>query len=540
MTDRDYAIDVLKAIATPAALEPAGFQVNPGAGGNVARLITTVLRAKLSGCEAITVKSVEWRGGVIAFKNFTPNARFWTKVTQNDLNGGDGLRVWVCSSVDPEKAVLHIWVLPFALVRENYAAFPEDAKHRRDLKIVPRPSGWSFRFSDPPADPPDLGQYHHEIDYRQLIAFEAARAADVAQGGPQPTPTPPFPQPVPDSKIALPRQEPDAEVEVEVAGSNRIYFGPPGTGKSHQLREELREAQAAGRVRTVTFHPEYTYSDFVGSYRPTMVYGGTERYRDATGNPAQVEGRPSVVYRFVPGPLVQMICRAVSDPGAHFYLVIEEVNRGNCAAVFGDLFQLLDRHEDGESEYAVWVEADLMAHVRQELAGLPQDAKERLEREGLFIPSNLSIFASMNTSDQSLYPMDSAMKRRWEMQYVPIDYGQAKGRRATVGGYGERDWGDVLSQINREVVRHTHSDDKQIGQWFVKGRTIDSTTFRDKVLSYLWFDVFRHSPQDLFDLGDGPYSYEELMSAYDVGRRVFKHGVLVDTAATEPSTPDEP
>jgi hypothetical protein len=223
-----------------------------------------------------------------------------------------------------------------------------------------------------------------------------------------------------------------------------------------------------------------------------------------------------------------MICDAMSNPGDHFYLVIEEINRGNCAAIFGDLFQLLDRLEDGESEYAVWVEVDLINHVKQQLASQPEDVKARFLREGLYIPSNLSIYATMNTSDQSLYPMDSAMKRRWEMRYVPIDYEEARGRRAMIHGYGEMDWGDVLHRINKEVVKHTHSDDKQVGQWFVKGQTISSETFRDKLLSYLWFDVFRHSPQDLFDLGDEPYSYESLVAVYNAGHRVFKIGVLED------------
>lgn len=134
----------------------------------------------------------------------------------------------------------------------------------------------------------------------------------------------------------------------------------------------------------------------------------------------------------------------------------------------------------------------------------------------------------MNTSDQSLYPMDSAMKRRWEMYYVPIDYSRARGRRITIRGYGERDWADVLLRINREIIRHTHTDDKQIGQWFVKTETIGADTFRDKVLSYLWFDVFRSSPQELFDLGNNPYSYESLVAAYDRSEQIFRAGVLDD------------
>jgi hypothetical protein len=525
MSDRDYATNIFNALSSPAPLSSAGFEVALNKTGNVARLVTTVLRSKLPRSEHITAKSSRWEGGVIAFKNHAANAKFWTKVTQRDLDGGDGPRAWVCSSVDPERALLRVWVIPFSIIRDNYANFPEDAEHRRDLKITAQLGGWSFNFNEPVGEPPDLGPFYAEYGLDAIGAFVQARTADAEQKKAT-------------SAHRNAPQEPEGESQgldletetIEIPGSNRIYFGPPGTGKSYQLRNELKQSHAAGGVRTVTFHPEYTYADFVGSYRPSMIYGGNEQYRDAIGTPVRPDGRPAVIYKFVPGPLIQMICRAMSNPGAHLYLIIEEINRGNCAAIFGDLFQLLDRLEDGESEYAVWVEADLMTHVQQQLAGQPTDTKERFDREGLFIPSNLSIYATMNTSDQSLYPMDSAMKRRWEMRYVPIDYEQARGRRTAIRGYGEMDWGEVLLCINKEIVRHTRSDDKQVGQWFVKGQTISDATFRDKVLSYLWFDVFRQRPEDLFDLTDGSFSYESLVAAYNAGKKVFKNGVLDGTS----------
>ncbi len=540
MPDEDYARDVLGAIASATPLDATGFEESPKTGGNVARLITTVLRARLVGGQLATAKTLDWNGGKVAFKNFAPSVRFWTKVTQADLDGdGDGSRAWACSSVNPEEMKLHVWVLPFSLVRAQYGALPEDRKGRRDLKIILRPGGgWTFKFQQPPDVLPNLESLHREFSLRGVEAFEQARAADAAKQAEDPAP--PVLPPVPPDGVNgsdLPADpDPQDPGAVDVPGSNRIYFGPPGTGKSRRLRDELGDARAGGRVRTVTFHPEYTYADFVGSYRPAMSYAAEDggQYVDGAGQPVPVRGRPAVVYRFVPGPLVEMICAAFLEPDGHFYLVVEEVNRGNCAAIFGDLFQLLDRVEDGESEHAVWVEADLRGHVGGRLGNQPGDARVRFEREGLFIPSNLSIRATMNTSDQSLYPMDSAMKRRWEMQYVPIDYRQAERRQADVNGYGERNWADVLRRLNRQVVHHTRSDDKQIGQWFVRGGHVDAGTFRDKVLSYLWFDVFRHSPQDLFDLGGDPYSYESLVTAYDAGRPVFRPGVLDDA----PPPPD--
>ena len=535
MPDREFAREIREAISLPPDLTSDRFQVNRNAGANVARLITTMLRAKLPGRADTTAKTSNWNGGEVAFKNLTVRRDFWTKVTQNDLDAVGDRRAWVCSSIDPERAVLHVWVIPFSTIRDQYAYLPEDAKHRRDLQISVQGSESSFRFAHPPAVPPALGAFHQEFSLRGVPAFEEARAADAArkQNAP-PTLLPPQ-----DGAGSAPNpSESQLPEAVDLPGINRIHFGPPGTGKSRQLHDELGEARHAGRVETVTFHPEYTYGDFVGSYRPTMVYGGNENYQDGLGNPIHPRGRPAVVYRFVPGPLVRTVCRAVCDPGEHFYLVIEEINRGNCAAIFGDLFHLLDRQIDGESTYAVRSEHDLMAHVAAELAQLPADSRARFEREGLFIPSNLSIFATMNTSDQSLYPMDSAMKRRWDMRYVPINYQEARGRLVLIRGYGERDWSGVLQEVNRAIVAHTNTDDKQIGQWFVNGQTISEDSFRDKVLSYLWFDVFRHSPQDIFDLGDDPYSYESLVAAYDARRRIFRDGILTLAAPAAQAGPN--
>jgi hypothetical protein len=262
-----------------------------------------------------------------------------------------------------------------------------------------------------------------------------------------------------------------------------------------------------------------------------MAYCGAEQYRDASGKLLPALGRPVVVYKFVTGPLIRMIERAILDTEHPYYLIIEEINRGNCAAIFGDLFQLLDRRDDGSSEYEVRVESDLMQHL---LGNLPADIKadeavrrnfSRLKEFGLFIPGNLSLLATMNTSDQSLYPMDSAMKRRWEMTYVTIDYEQAKGRRVDIQGYGNRAWGDVLRRLNKAIVMYTQNDDRQIGQWFIGTESIDADTFRDKILSYLWFDVFRHKPGEMFNL-DYSSSYEALIGKYDKGLPVFKAGIL--------------
>ncbi|HEX8342819.1 MAG TPA: AAA family ATPase [Tepidisphaeraceae bacterium] len=352
---------------------------------------------------------------------------------------------------------------------------------------------------------------------------------------------PPAPPPRDDEAVGVP----------PIIGRNRIYFGPPGTGKSRRISDLLDQDNLVGQVQRVTFHPEYAYSDFVGAYRPVTVYSGDEQYHDLMGRDLPIVGRPAVVYRYVPGPLIRMVEAALRDPEHPYFLVIEEINRGNCAAIFGDLFQLLDRGgDDGSSEYEVRAEADLMHHL--EAATRLDDAApetvrinyRRLTDRGLFIPANLSLLATMNTSDQSLYPMDAAMKRRWEMIYVPIDYTAARQRTVDLPAYGVRNWAETLQGLNRRIVERTQTDDKQVGQWFVPGRpgdTIARDTFRDKVLSYLWFDVFRHNPRDLFDLGDEPYAYEALMGRYDRNEPVFAAGVLdVPVAAPQANVPGEP
>ena len=520
--DQDYATRVLHSLREGGELSAEKFEINHRAGGNVARLLTVLLRSNLPGSEYLSAKTSRWKEGVIAFKNFTRNTKFWTKVTQNDLESDHDVRVWVCSSLNRDEATQHVWVLPFSVIRDHYESLPNDAQGRRDLKILEHNGVWSFRLDTAPEGGSDLSGFHTEFDLGQFDDFRQALIADSAKHEKDREDQPKTP------KDAIDRPKESNSDAVDLVGSNQIYFGPPGTGKSHRLFEELGDARNEQQIETVTFHPEYTYADFVGTYRPDMVFTGTDKYFDAMCEPLKTPGRPSVIYRFVPGPLVRMVCRAIADPGSHYYLVIEEINRGNCAGIFGDFFHLLDRLEDGESKYAVTCEHELIAHIRQELSGLPQELRCRIDQEGVYLPSNLSVFATMNTSDQSLYPMDAAMKRRWEMRYIPINYDEARGRRVTISGYDEMDWGEVLQKVNREVVRCTHSDDKQIGQWFVRGRSISKDTFRDKLLSYLWFDVFRHNPRDIFDLRDKPYSYESLAMSYDSGMKVFKAGILDD------------
>ncbi len=272
----------------------------------------------------------------------------------------------------------------------------------------------------------------------------------------------------------------------------RIFYGAPGTGKSNTIKREVDDKNKINY--RVTFHPDSDYSTFVGAYKPMMVRKGV---RDMTGNIALDKYKneifeESIVYSFVPQAFTKAYTAAWNTEDDVF-LIIEEINRGNCAQIFGDLFQLLDRGSDGFSEYPVDADSDLADHIRKELSGtsrtdIPDEVKEGKK---LILPSNLFIWATMNTSDQSLFPIDSAFKRRWDWKYLPIE-NAGKDWKIKVNG-NEYDWYMFIEGINKEVLELTHSEDKQLGYFFAKAKDgiIDAETLVNKVFFYLWTDVFK-------------------------------------------------
>ena len=262
----------------------------------------------------------------------------------------------------------------------------------------------------------------------------------------------------------------------------QIFYGAPGTGKSNAIK---REVDDKGKTNfRVTFHPDSDYSTFVGCYKPAMK----ENIISKNGVESKEE---QIVYRFVPQAFTKAYTAAWNTED-EVYLIIEEINRGNCAQIFGDLFQLLDRR-NGVSEYPVDADSDLADYIRKNLKNssrtdFPEGVKEGKK---LVLPSNLFIWATMNTSDQSLFPIDSAFKRRWDWKYLPIEDAE-KGWKIKVNG-NEYDWYQFLEAINKEVLTLTHSEDKQLGYFFAKakGTTIDAETLVNKVYFYLWTDVFK-------------------------------------------------
>ena len=278
----------------------------------------------------------------------------------------------------------------------------------------------------------------------------------------------------------------------------QIFYGAPGTGKSHAVKKETEAWEKRGRVVRTTFHPDSDYSTFVGAYKPTTE--SVQRY-DVYNKPMTRDGVPVmeqiITYEFVEQAFLQAYIDAWKNREEPEFLIIEEINRGNCAQIFGDLFQLLDRGNDGYSEYAIRADKDLQKHLCKafedvEIADYP-NVKTGKE---LLLPGNLYIRATMNTSDQSLFPIDSAFKRRWDWKYVPIAKGNDNGTELNwmIEVDGDLyDWWTFVKTINKHVFDTTNSEDKQLGFFFCKAKddVISAETFVCKVIFYLWNDVFK-------------------------------------------------
>ena len=271
-----------------------------------------------------------------------------------------------------------------------------------------------------------------------------------------------------------------------------IYYGAPGTGKSHRIKKELKEMNVPKEnIFRTTFHPDSDYSSFVGCYKPTMK-PVDDKYKAVAGKDEEI------AYSFVPQTFIKAYTQAYKKPNENVYLIIEEINRGNCAQIFGDLFQLLDRDDNGVSEYPIKADSDLKMYLEGELKDYPDGIKDG----ELCLPSNLYIWATMNTSDQSLFPIDSAFKRRWDWEYKPIKYMNTDWR-IEVGG-NLYSWTSFQKEVNNRIFDATNSEDKMLGDFFVKpnNNVISEKQFINKVLFYLWNDVCKDGDGDIFKTED--------------------------------------
>lgn len=344
-----------------------------------------------------------------------------------------------------------------------------------------------------------------------------------------------------------------------------IYYGAPGSGKSYKVKKDRLKGVPEENIFRTTFHPDSDYASFVGCYKPIVrakddtnlskeellqcfetLRSETESYpvdkfaaryhaslqniskpekkwlREELQNTAGISFDPyaqmntaiavgdylaeqgllhsdeTITYDFSPQVFTNAYVRAWEVPSEHVYLIIEEINRGNCAQIFGDLFQLLDRDDKGVSEYKIKADEDLARYLQSKLGV----THEGIKGGNLCLPSNLHIIATMNTSDQSLFPMDSAFKRRWEWEYVPINYNPKidSGKFTITIGHSEYRWIDFLEKVNEQILQVTDSEDKQMGNFFIKHSVVEDE-FKSKVMFYLWHEVCKdefHTKNNFF------------------------------------------
>lgn len=322
----------------------------------------------------------------------------------------------------------------------------------------------------------------------------------------------------------------------------QIYYGAPGTGKSYEINNFTK---IYSTIRT-TFQPDSDYSTFVGAYKPVMQ---KVDLRDLSGHIVEGVQEDRIVYTFVKQAFLKAYLGAWQkyakggETAEPQFLVIEEINRGNCAQIFGDLFQLLDRSDNGFSIYPIEADSDLQNEIKKAFAeggeyaiengldvddamdGYTSNYGETLSddiKNGrvLLLPNNFYIWATMNTSDQSLFPIDSAFKRRWDWRYVKItDAGKAWKIKC---GTEYCDWWTFVEEINKKIAKETSSDDKKLGYFFCKAKdgVITADKFASKVLFYLWNDVFKDGDISLFKVSDEPEAEICFDAFYDSDNKV--------------------
>ena len=310
---------------------------------------------------------------------------------------------------------------------------------------------------------------------------------------------------------------------------NRIVFGAPGTGKSFKLNKDKKIF--GDRYERVTFHPNYSYSQFVGTYKPVPV-------KDKDGNKTN-----EITYKYIPGPFMRAYVEAANSKEPYL-LLIEEINRANVTSVFGDIFQLLDR-ENGVSEYPIETSEDMRDYLDEKVDD------EDFDSERIVIPKNMYIWASMNSADQGVFPMDTAFKRRWEFEYIGINDNSDEIKNITVAVGNDNHiikWNDLRTSINNKLTEdYKINEDKLLGPYFLSKEILDSEeesdteileweskpanikdndkflkAFKSKVLMYLFEDVAKQYGPKLFSGCDDPTKYSSICKEFDEkGESIF-------------------
>jgi len=324
----------------------------------------------------------------------------------------------------------------------------------------------------------------------------------------------------------------DVESDFEL---NRIIFGAPGTGKSFTINreKEILLGKDSKNYERVTFHPDYSYANFVGTYKPVPCINA--------------EGNEAITYEYVPGPFMRTLVKALknanSDKAVPFLLIIEEINRANVAAVFGDVFQLLDRDEDGISEYSIQASEDIKKYLSKELGGNSSDYNE------IRLPNNMFIWASMNSADQGVFPMDTAFKRRWDFTYIGINASEEgiAGKTVILGKDDcerEVEWNQLRRAINKELLSYRVNEDKLMGPYFISKKVLGSgdiidpekyiKVFKNKVIMYLFDDAAKQKRASLFAGCEEKNLYSSICEEFDrKGIYIFCDNICNEVAGEE-------
>ena len=307
---------------------------------------------------------------------------------------------------------------------------------------------------------------------------------------------------------------------------NLIYFGAPGTGKSYQLNEAAK-AFDEDSVTRVTFYPDYSYAQFVGCFKPSVTDDG-------------------ITYEYQPGPFLSTYIDACLHKDKEYLLIVEEINRANPAAVFGDIFQLLDRTKSGVSRYPVAISSDMRRCMESALNDLSYEERKQVKEEEflskLALPENMSIWATMNSADQGVFPMDSAFKRRWDFRYIGIDeyQGEIADIDVTLGEGHTVNWNRLRTEINALLSSKGVNEDKLLGPFFIDAQAHEeagdfSEAFKNKVLLYIYEDAAKTKHKEVFS--GSSVTYATVCLNFDKeGEKVFEG---IDLANEKASLFDE-
>ena len=297
----------------------------------------------------------------------------------------------------------------------------------------------------------------------------------------------------------------------KIKSYNRIVFGAPGTGKSFQLKDESTKDSPFANIERVTFHPEYSYGQFVGSYKPVSDDDGRIRYE------------------YVPGPFMRTLVKALesgkkAESAEKFLLIVEEVNRAKVAAVFGAMFQLLDHTDESESVYEIQASEDVRRYLARELGGTKDNYTS------IKLPNNMYIWATMNSADQGVFLMDTAFKRRWEFEYIGIDENEKEVKDYEIPVCKNDTvskkiyWNELRKALNEKLISLGVNEDKLLGPFFLSKSVLESAMskgmdfvklFESKVLMYLFEDAAKMKVRQLFNLESGKYIYSEVCKKFE-------------------------